>query len=186
MKFLLPMLMVGLAATAAHADVKRSPNMLRDAFTLLTLLKDEGTVRLVGETDDDDEAEATITLGKDGKLDVVRMHQDGVAMRLPDAAWQGITGAQQAWLEERGACTTLVIEGEDKAGEWRLALIFHPEQLWKRRLSREGRERDHFTFYNRDEDEQDEDFDYTRVIEEEHREGHGRGFYNMWGPKTPR
>jgi len=123
--------------------------MTRQAFTPQSDLKPSETTRIEGESDTDI-VEATLTLDEDGTLDVVRMMQDNKSLRLPDSAWQGMKGARQAWLEERGALTTLVIEGEDDEGDWKLSLIFHPDQLRKRRLIREHTGKSSVTFYHRD------------------------------------
>jgi hypothetical protein len=67
----------------------------------------------------------------------------------------------------------IVIEGVTDDKEWRLALLFHPEQLWRRRLSVEGQKKDQMIFYDRDEDDME-------PTEMETRKAHGRGFYNNY------
>ncbi len=108
-------------------------------------------LELVATTDGDEPLTARIVTDKaDARLTAITVSQDGRELRLPGSAYAGLTGASRAWLEERGALSTLLVEGKDSAGRYHLALEFHPEQLWLRRLSREGVSRDSFTFYDRE------------------------------------
>ena len=128
-----------------------SPNVMRSAIAPLVMLEAGKTIRLQGSTDGKQTVEAAIAISaQGGMLSAVSVSQDGKALTLPESAWQGLEGARHAWLEERGALTTLVVEGESEGKDWRLALEFHPRQLWLRRLSREGEAKDSFIFYDRD------------------------------------
>ncbi|MFM9851469.1 MAG: hypothetical protein ACKVOJ_01495 [Sphingomonadaceae bacterium] len=153
-------------ALATIGAAPRTANLLRDAITPMTALAPDKVTSLSGESDDEI-VTADITLsGKDGAISKVAVMQDGKALRLPDSAFSAISGAKRAWLEERGALTTLVIEGVSAAKDWRLALEFHPKQLWLRRLSREGVAQDSFTYYDRD------DLNKTRIFDR-HAGNHG-------------
>jgi hypothetical protein len=104
-----------------------------------------------------DPMQAVVTLSKnEQRISSIKMTHDGVDLLLPDSAFTSLKGAQLAWLEKRGALPTLIIAGEEAGTQWKLALIFHPKQLWKRRLSIEGLRRDEFTFYDRDDMEPSE------------------------------
>jgi hypothetical protein len=94
---------------------------------------------------------AQITLDKAGQaITDIKMSHDDRDLLLPVSAFNEIQGPKIAWLEKRGALLTLMLAGEHKGKVWKLALEFHPKQLWKRRLSVEGVRRDEFTFYDRD------------------------------------
>ena len=104
-----------------------------------------------------DPMQATVTLSKQQQLiTTIDMTYDGVKLLLPNSAFTSLKGAQLAWLEKRGALATLIIAGEEDGEQWKVALIFHPEQLWKRRFSKDGIRRDEFTFYDRDDMEPSE------------------------------
>ncbi|NJM50152.1 MAG: hypothetical protein HC843_04100 [Sphingomonadales bacterium] len=158
-----------LIAAMLTAAAPQSPNKMRDAFSPLTALQTDMDNKLSGETDGE-MVYATISLDDESRLAAIKLVQDDEELRLPKSAYAGIAGARQAWLEERGALTTLVIEGRSDDKDWRLALLFHPEQLWRRRLSVEGERKDQMTFYDRDEDMKPDDM--------ERRKAHSRGFYN--------
>ena len=151
------------------AAMSHSTNTMRDAFTPLTPLKVDDDTLLSG-TSDGDEVTAKISLDDKKALAAIKVTQDDTLLRLPKSAYANMKGAQQAWIEERGALTTLVIEGEDAGKSWRLALLFHPQQLRRKRLSVEGNRKDEMTFYSRDEDMQP-----SKV---QIRKAHSRGFYN--------
>ncbi len=94
---------------------------------------------------------AQITLNKSGQsIADIKVSHDDRDLLLPVSAFNEIQGAKIAWLEKRGGLSTLMLAGEYKGKVWKLALEFHPKQLWKRRLSIEGIRRDEFTFYDRD------------------------------------
>jgi hypothetical protein len=108
-------------------------------------------LELAATTDGDQSLTASVMVQKaDAALIAISVVQDGRPLGLPASAFIGLKGATRAWLEERGALSTLVIEGLDGEGKWRLALEFHPKQLWLRRLSRQGQAKDSFTYYDRD------------------------------------
>jgi hypothetical protein len=143
----LTLLCVALITTGA---APHTANLYRDAITPVTGLAADKVTSLSGESDNEI-VTADITLsGKDGAISKIVLIKDGKVLRLADAAFASISGATVAWLEERGALTTVVIEGETADRDWRLALEFHPKQLWLRRLSREGIAQDSFTYYDRD------------------------------------
>ncbi len=156
--------------SAVFANVPRSPNILRDAVTpLIELVGGKNT--LTGETDGDI-INATLEVTEGGTLQSISLVQDDVIMRLPASAYAGLSGARQAWVEERGALTTIVVEGAQDQKDWRLALLFHHEQLWRRRLSVEGSKRDIMTFYDRDKDA------FETASKPEPRAAVSRGYYN--------
>jgi hypothetical protein len=139
-----------LVAASTYAATPRSPNLMRYAFAPITTVAPGEAITLSGKTDKDELVQAVVQSRKpDASLVKIMVSQDGKALTLPADAFAGVTGANRAWLEERGALTTLVIEGAQFGKDWRLALEFHPKQLWLRRLSREGVARDEFTYYER-------------------------------------
>jgi hypothetical protein len=139
-----------LIAFACIAATPRSPNLLRDAFTPVVVIVPGQPLALSGSTDGKKAVNAEINSTKgDARLTHIAVRQDGHALSLPDVAYVDLTGANRAWLEERGALTTLVIDGVETGKDWRLALEFHPKQVWLRRLSREGVNRDAFTYFDR-------------------------------------
>ncbi len=164
-------------AVIIMAAAPSSPNKTRSAFSLLTPLSAGKTMQLLGETDKET-ITATISLSSNSAIADITVVQDGRALLLPLDSYAGITGAQRAWIEERGALTTLVIEGAGlidgaaQTKEWRLALLFHPEQLWRRRLSVKGQRRDSMTFYNWD---KDKDMETTKP---KNRAVVSRGYHN--------
>ena len=138
------------AYNSAQAEVYYTPNVMKDAITPMTPLARGATVQLAGTTDGDEEFSVMLETDATGALTRMTAAQDGAKLGLPDSAFEGLSGADTAWSEERGALSTLVVEGWTKEGKrWRLALEFHPKQLWKRRFSMEGERRDLFTFYDR-------------------------------------
>jgi hypothetical protein len=151
------------------AAAPQSPNKLRSAISPLTALSNDDTVYLEGESDDE-VVSASVTLNAKGEMAEIEVMQDEGRLRLPQSSYSGLSGARQAWLEERGALTTLVLEGNSQGKDWRLALIFHPKQLWRTRLSVEDQWRDVMTFYDRDEEMQ--------TSKPEKRTAFSRGFYN--------
>ncbi len=163
------------AASPHNPHRLHSDNKLRSAFTVVTPLPGGAVTELQGESDDET-VTAAITVSKKGVMDKITLVQDGRTLMLPQNSYAGLTGTQHAWLEERGALTTLVVEGTEmsketgKSKQWRLALLFHPEQLWRRRLSVEGQWRDSMTFYDRDDD--------MEASQPENRSAISRGFYN--------
>lgn len=160
-------------AATSIAAVNHSTNKLRDAFTAEISLPIDMDTKLSGQIDDNEIVTAVVSLDEKSVLAAIKVEQDGVVMRLPKSSYAGLVGAKRAWLEERGALTTLVIEGLANGKEWRLALLFHPEQLWRRRLSVEGQTKDQMIFYDRDEDNME-------PTEMETRKAHSRGFYNNY------
>jgi hypothetical protein len=161
-----------IIAATSIATVKNNPNEMRDAFTAVIPLPMDSDTTLSGESDDEI-VKAVVSLDDKSMLAAIKVEQDGELMRLPKSSYAGLSGAKRAWLEERGALTTLVIEGLKDGKEWRLALLFHPEQLWRRRLSIEGQRKDQMIFYDRDEDNME-------PTEMETRKAHSRGFYNNY------
>ncbi|MFM2099023.1 MAG: hypothetical protein RLZZ366_562 [Pseudomonadota bacterium] len=140
-----------LIAFACVAATPRSPNLLRDALTPVAAIVPGKALALSGTTDGKKAVSAQIDSAKtDARLTHIAVSQDGHALLLPEVAYADMKGANRAWLAERGALTTLVIEGVDAGKDWRLALEFHPKQLWLRRLSQEGVNRDAFTYFDRD------------------------------------
>lgn len=138
------------AYNGAQAEVYYTPNVMKDAITPMTPLARGATVQLAGTTDGDEEFSVVLETDEAGALLRMTAAQDGEKLGLPDSAFADLSGADTAWLEERGALSTLVVEGWTTEGKrWRLALEFHPKQLWKRRFSMEGERRDLFTFYSR-------------------------------------
>lgn len=144
-----PVLLILIALVSVGA-APRTANLMRDAITPATALAAEKVITLSGESDNEIvHAEIKLAMTDRG-IATITVSQDGEKLELPESAYADMKGAQTAWLEERGALTTLVIEGADAGKDWRLALLFHSEQLWERRLSREGLNRDTFIFYDRD------------------------------------
>ncbi len=141
--------LLAAAMLALPAAAPPATNLFRDAFSPIVPLEAGKAAELKGVTDGDEPVVARLTLADDGTLAKAEAMQDGQILLLPPSAIQGLSGAKRGWLEERGALTTLVIEGTEKAKTWRLALEFHPKQLWLRRVSREGQARDEFTYYDR-------------------------------------
>ena len=137
---------MALAAIAMIAAAPRSPNLLRHAFSPVVVLEAGKDAALAGRTDGE-RVEARLTLTANAGLDTLSISQDGRPLGVAASALQGVSGANRAWLEERGALTTLVVEGVSDGKDWRLALEFHDTQLWLRRLSREGVAKDSFTFF---------------------------------------
>jgi siroheme synthase (precorrin-2 oxidase/ferrochelatase) len=155
-----------LIAVSTVGAAPRTANLMRDAITPATALAADKVTTLTGESDDE-KVIADITLAANGgAITKIAVSQDGKALRLPETAYAAVAGAKIAWLEERGALTTLVIEGVTANKDWRLALEFHPKQIWLRRLSREGVAEDNFTYYDRD------DLKKTRVFDR-HAGNHG-------------
>ncbi len=138
------------ADSAARAEVYYTPNVMRHAITPMQPLARGAAVQLMGTTDGDEEFSVQLATDEAGAIMRMTVAQDGTQLGLPDSAFADLSGADTAWLEERGALSTLVVEGWTPEGKrWRLALEFHPKQLWKRRFSLEGERRDLFTFYSR-------------------------------------
>ncbi len=156
-------------AALIMAATPQSPNKMRSAFTPLTYLTNGKTTQLEGESDHE-VVSASITLTDKGEMAKIEVIQNDERLRLPQSSYAGLSGTKQAWLEERGALTTLVLEGNAEGKDWRLALLFHPEQLWRRRLSMESQWRDNMTFYDRDEG--------METTKPEKRTAFSRGFYN--------
>jgi hypothetical protein len=152
-------------AALIMATAPQSPNKMRSAFTPLTYLTPGDTTQLEGESDGE-VVSASITLTDKGEMAEIEVIQ----LRLPQSSYTGLPGTQRAWLEERGALTTLVLEGNAEGKDWRLALLFHPDQLWRTRLSLEDQRRDTMTFYDRDED--------METTTPEKRTAFSRGYYN--------
>ena len=141
---------VVLSPTMASAEVYYTRNVLKDAVTPMVRLEPGTGNHLTGMTDGEEPLSAHITLDDARTITTLAVSQDGQALFMPDSAWNTLTGADTAWLEERGALSTLVLEGYDaEIRRWRVALLFHDAQLWKRRASLEGQGRDQFTFYDR-------------------------------------
>jgi hypothetical protein len=148
--------LIPLALIAASPS---SPHLTSSAFTQAMPLNGGEKLTLEGRTDRDEAVVAEIAVTKDGtKLSSISVKQDDQQLILPAFSYDTVTGARRAWLEERGALTTLVIEGNNAGKDWQLALEFHPKQLWLRRLSVEGENRDHFTFYRGDKLEKTREF----------------------------
>lgn len=104
-----------------------------------------------------DPMQAVVTLSnQEQRITGIKMTYGDVNVLLPDSAFTSLKGAQLVWLEKRGALATLIIAGEEDGNQWKVALIFHPKQLWKRRFSQDGVRRDEFTFYDRDDMEPSE------------------------------
>ncbi len=118
------------------------------AISTPQLLRDYATIQIEGTTDDESLTAIITTAGTGVKA--VAVQQADHKLGLPESAFTGLTGAKQAWLEERGALSTLIIAGSDAGGDWRLALEFHQRHLWLRRLSRAGEGRDSFIWYAHD------------------------------------
>ena len=138
------------AYNKARAEVHYTPNVMKDAITPMTPLERGATVQLAGTTDGDEEFSVLLETDVTGAIARMTAAQDGEKLGLPDSAFADLFGADTAWLEEPGALSTLVVEGWTPEGKrWRLALEFHPKQLWKRRFSMEGERRDLYTFYSR-------------------------------------
>ncbi len=134
---------------SAAANVRHSPNKLRDAYSPLTGLQ-YGENNPVSGKSDGVPVIATIMLDTKGAITEIKLSKDGEQLAIPASSYTELPGAQRAWLEERGALDTLVVEGKNGGKEWRLALLFHPKQLWRRRLSVEGQRGDSMVFYSRD------------------------------------
>ncbi len=142
-----PLILIALACVAA---TPRTPNLLRDAITPAVAIVPGKPLALTGQTDGKQKVSAQIDSDHlDARLTHIAISQDGNALSLPAVAYADMKGANRAWLEERGALTTIVVEGVETGKDWRLALEFHPKQLWLRRLSREGVNRDAFTYFDR-------------------------------------
>jgi hypothetical protein len=169
MKTIFFALAVASVAVPLHAAAPQSPNKMRSAITSQVMLIMADKTILSGEADGKI-VTAHIELDRMSGLAKINVMQDGNEMRLPLAAYAGLIGAKSAWIEERGAMTTLVIEGHDAGKDWRIALLFNDDQLRRRRLSREGVKHDMMTFYSRDED--------MVASEPEPRKSFGRGYYN--------
>jgi hypothetical protein len=138
------------ADSAVRAEVYYTTNVMRHAITPIQSLERGATVQLMGTTDGDEAFSATLETNEAGAVTRLTVAQDGAPLGLPESAFADLSGADTAWLEERGALSTLVVEGWTAEGKrWRLALEFHPKQLWKRRFSLEGERRDLYTFYSR-------------------------------------
>ena len=138
------------ADSAVRAEAYYTANVLRYAITPMQPLTRGAVISLSGVTDGDEEFSAILDVDAEGGIAAMTVAQDGKALGLPASAFAGLSGADIAWLEERGALSTVIVEGwtpEEK--RWRLALEFHPKQLWKRRYSMEGENRDLYTFYSR-------------------------------------
>jgi hypothetical protein len=146
-------IMLAAMMIALPAAAPRSPNLLRDAFSPIVTLEPEKSAVIKGETDGDEPVSANLNLTKEGGIESLTITQDDRPLALHATAIQGLTGATRAWLEERGALTTLVVEGTEAGKDWRMALEFHPKRLWLKRVSREGQGRDEFTYYDRDDGE---------------------------------
>ncbi len=151
-RLLLPLLL--LAGThAAHAN----PDRLRhEKLTPVTDLGAGQDVRLNGTTDGHPFV-AHIVLDKQGNLASISLVENDMPVRMPTSCCEGLAGANHAWVEERGALTTIVVEGAIDGKTWRLALESHEEQLWLKRLSRQGERRDSFTYFDR------KDFEPSKV-----------------------
>jgi len=156
-----------LAALTTLAAAPRSPNLLRHAFSPVVPLEAGKDATLAGRTDGET-VEARLALTADAGLDTLSISQNGQPLGVAAGALQGVTGANRAWLEERGALTTLVVEGASEGKDWRLALEFHDNQLWLRRLSREGLAKDSFIFFEPAN---------MRPRREQHRHFEDRGFH---------
>ena len=135
------------AVLIANTPVKlTSKDMVSNARNLVA-----GQPVTVTSTRTRDPMQAVVTLSKQQQLITdIKMTYDDVNVLLPQSAFSSLKGAQLAWLEKRGALATLILAGEEDGKQWKVALIFHPKQLWKRRLSIAGVQRDEFTFYDRD------------------------------------
>ncbi len=168
-KMLFPFLLAApLMLHPAFAETYHTSNLLKDAVTSVHQLADGTRIILSGETDGEPLV-AEVEVGENGMLTDLTIRQGDRALRMPADAWNERSGAKYAWLEERGSLTTLVLEGEEEDGrDWRLALLFHPEQLWKRRLSIEGDKSDLFTFYSRED---------MSANEAKRRGAHNKGLY---------
>jgi hypothetical protein len=142
----LSLVLIALVSTAA---APRTANLMRDAFTPQIALIAGKVVTLTGESDHEVVRAEICLSATQSSISSITLSQDGEKPGLPESAYATMKGAKFAWLEERGKLTTLVVEGADAGKDWRLALLFHPHQLWERRLSREGVGRDNFTFYDR-------------------------------------
>jgi hypothetical protein len=163
-------LALALIAVSTVSAAPRTANLMRDAITPATALVADKVTTLRGESDDEVVSADIAMAAKDGALTKIAVSQDGKVLGLPETAYAGLSGAKIAWIEERGALTTLVIEGVTANQDWRLALEFHPKQLWLRRLSREGVVQDNFTYYDRD------DLNAVRVFD---RRSGNRGFHRF-------
>jgi hypothetical protein len=139
-----------IMATFIMAATPQSSNKIRGAFSNVTALSSGATNSIQGESDGKNVL-ATVTLNKQSEIVNLMIVQGDNKLRLPADAYSGINGTQRAWLEERGALTALVLEGTENEKAWRLALLFHEEQLWKRQLSQEDRRSSMVTYYSRDE-----------------------------------
>jgi hypothetical protein len=138
------------AATTALAAAPPPVGTWRHAVTPALDIPADQPLTLSGETDGE-RVEAIIDLNKaDRSIASIAVRQDGQLLLTPPSSWTGLNGASRAWIEERGALTTVVVEGTANAKAWRLALEYHPEQLWLRRVSRVGENRDSFTYFDRE------------------------------------
>ncbi len=157
------------ADSAARAEAYYTGNVMRDAITPRQPLTRGTVASIVGTTDGDEEFSAILNIDADGAIEAMTVAQNGERLGLPESAFADLSGADVAWLEERGALSTVIVEGNTPNGKrWRLALEFHPKQLWKRRFSVEGERRDLYTFYSRK--------DMT-PSETERRSANNRGIY---------
>jgi hypothetical protein len=156
-----------LAAMAMIAAAPRSPNLLRHAISPVVALEAGKGATLSGESDGE-RVEARLALSAVAGLETLSISQDGQPLGVAASALQGVSGANRVWLEERGALTTLVVEGASDGKDWRLALEFHDNQLWLRRLSREGLAKDSFIFFEPAN---------MRPRREQHRHFEDRGFH---------
>jgi hypothetical protein len=145
------LLAAGLFAISmsAAASVRHSPNKLRHAYSPVTGLQ-YGENNPVSGNSDGAPVIATIMLDTKGAITEIKLSKDGKQLSVPASSYTELPGAQRAWLEERGALDTLVVEGENDGKAWRLALLFQTKQLWRRRLSVEGQRGDSMVFYSRD------------------------------------
>lgn len=138
------------AYNGAQAEVYYTANVMRHAITPMQSLDRGATVQLMGTTDGDEAFSAILETDEAGAITRMTVAQDGEKLGLPESAYAELSGADTAWLEERGALSTLIVEGWTQEGKrWRVALEFHPKQLWKRRFSMEGERRDLYIFYSR-------------------------------------
>jgi hypothetical protein len=169
MKRIFHALAVCMISSAALAVAPQSPNKLRHAFTPVSALSGNGSTSLSG-TSDGDLVIAKLTLDEDRRVTNIEIKQAETTLRLPKSAYANLPGAQHAWLEERGELTTLVIEGKTDNKDWRLALLFHQDQIWRKRFTQEGDRRDVMTFYSRGEE--------MEASKPKKRKAFSQGFYN--------
>jgi hypothetical protein len=143
-RFMLPFAAIALLAGNGPVAIK-SRGMKSEAYQLAA----NQTTKILSQKTDD-RLIAEITLDKSGQsIIAIKASRDDRRLLVPQSAFAAMKGATTAWLEKRGALSTLVVTGDHLGKVWKVALEFHPKQLWKRRLTIEGVRRDEFIFYDR-------------------------------------